>query len=82
MSSVDKNINILDDKKEAVVTTPFLEKKLLTTKNITTSDEVHKRTDNITTSEEVVKGTDDVHKPTDKIKTNEEVAKGTENWNI
>ena len=31
MSSVDKDTNVLDDKKEAVVTTPLLENKLLTT---------------------------------------------------
>ena len=31
MLSVDKDSNILDDNKEAVVTTPLLEKKLLTT---------------------------------------------------
>ena len=31
MSLVDKDSNVLDDKKEAVVTTPLLEKKLLTT---------------------------------------------------
>ena len=31
MSSVDKDTNVLDDKKEAVVTTPLSDKKLLTT---------------------------------------------------
>ena len=30
MSSVEKDSNIFDDKKEAVVTTPFSDKKLLT----------------------------------------------------
>ena len=30
MSSVDKDSNVLDDKKKAVVTTPLSEKKLLT----------------------------------------------------
>ena len=58
MLSVGKDINVLDDKKEAVVTTPLSERKLLTTEKVTTSDEVHKRTDNFTSSEEVVKGTD------------------------
>ena len=43
MLLVDKDSNILDDKKEAVVTTPFSEKKLLTAGKVTTSDEVHKR---------------------------------------
>ena len=75
MSSVDKDTNILDDKKEAVVTTPFSEKKLLTTEKVITSDEVNKRTENITTSEKVVKGTDEVHKRTEKITTKEEVKK-------
>ena len=39
MSSVDKDTNVLDDKKEAVFTTPLLENKLLTTEKVTTSDE-------------------------------------------
>ena len=68
----------MDDKKEAAVTTPFLENKLLTTKKVKTRDEVHKHTENITTSEEVVKGTDESRKCTDNITTNEEVDKGTE----
>ena len=37
MSSVDKGTENLDDKKEAVVTTPLSEKKLLTTDKVTTS---------------------------------------------
>ena len=78
MSLVDKDTNVLDDKNEAVVTTPFSETKLLTTEKFTTSDEVHTRTENITTSQEVVKGTDEVHKRTEKITTNEEFEKGTE----
>ena len=82
MSSVDKYTNFLDDKKEAVVTTPLTEKKLLTTENITKSDEAHKRTENITTSEEGFKGTDEVQKRTEKNTTNEEVYKGTKNWKI
>ena len=57
---------------------PFLEKKLLTTKKITTRDEVHKSTEKVTTREEVVKVTDEVNKGTDNITTNEEVDKGTE----
>ena len=57
---------------------PLQEKKLLTTENITTSDEVQKCTERIKTSEEVVKGTDEVHKLTEKITKNEEVDKGTE----
>ena len=78
MSSVDKDSNILDDKKEAVVTTPFSEKKSLTTEIVTTSDEVHKRTEKFTTSEEVVNGTDDFHKRTENITTNEDFDNGTE----
>ena len=77
MSSVDKFTNVLDDKKEAVVTMPLTEKKLLTTEKFTTSDEVHRRTEKIATSEEVFKGTDKVHKHTEKIKADEEVNKGT-----
>ena len=45
MSSVEKGTNNLDDKKESVVMTPFLEKKLLTTENITTSEDVDKGTE-------------------------------------
>ena len=78
MLSVDKYTNILDDKKEAVVTKPLYKNKLLTTEKVTTIDEVHKRTDKITTSEEVFESTDEVHKITDKITTNEEVDKDTE----
>ena len=61
--SVDKDSDILDNNKESVVPKPLLEKKLWTTEKVTTSDEVHKRTENFTTSEEV-KGTDKVHKLT------------------
>ena len=75
MPAVDKDTNVLGDKKEAVVTTPLSEKKLLTTEKVTKSDNVHKRTEKITTSEEVVKVTDEVHKPTENIKTDEEVDK-------
>ena len=82
MSLVYKDNIFLYDKKQAVATTPFSEKKLLTTENVTTSDEVHKRTDKITTSEEVLESTDEVHKLTDKITTNEEVDKDTERQNI
>ena len=64
MLSVEKDSNVLDDKKDAVVTTPLLENKSLTTEKVTTSDEVHKLTEKFTTSEEVVKGTEDVHKHT------------------
>ena len=78
MLLVDKDSNVLADKKEAVVTAPLLEKKLLTTEKVTTSDQVHKRNENITTSEEVVKGTYEVHKFTKKITTNEGVDKGSE----
>ena len=63
MQFVDKYSNVLDDKKEAVVTMLFSDNKLLTTEKVTTSDEVHKRTDKFTTSEEVVKGTDDLFHP-------------------
>ena len=78
MLLIDKDTNILDDKKEAVVTTPLLQNKLLTTERVPTSDEVHKRTEDITKSEEVVKGTDEVHKLTDNITINEDVDKGAE----
>ena len=78
MLLVDKDTNVLDDKKEAVVMTPFSEKKLLTAEKVTTSDDVHKRTNNITTSDDIVKGTDEVHRITEKIITNEEVDKGIE----
>ena len=77
MSQVDKETNVLNDKKYAVVTTPLSEKKLLTTENVTTSYEVHKFTDKITTSEGVVKGTDEVHKHTENITTIAEFVKGT-----
>ena len=53
-----------------MVTTSFLEKKLLTTEKVTTSDEVHKRTEKITKIEEVVKGTDEIHKRTENITKN------------
>ena len=67
MLSVDKDTNVLDDKKEAVFTTPLSEKKLLTTEKVTTSDEVNKRTENITTSKEVVKLNCEFHKHTENI---------------
>ena len=73
-----KDSNVLDDKKVAVATTPLSENKLLTTEKVTTSDEVHKRTEKITNSEEVVEGTDEVQKLTYNITTNEYVDKGTE----
>ena len=47
MQLFDKDTNVLYDKKEAVVTMPLSEKKLLTTENFTTIDEVHKRTGGI-----------------------------------
>ena len=47
---------------------------------VTTSYEVHKRTENIITSEEVVKGTDSFHELTFNITTNEDVDKSTENF--
>ena len=78
MSSVYKDTNVLDYKREAVVTTPFSQKRLFITEKVTTSDKVHKRTENITRSEEIDKGTDEVQKLTDKIATNQEVDKGTE----
>ena len=58
MLSVDKYSNVLDDKKEVVVTTPLYEKKLFITGKATTSDVLHKHTDKFTTSEGVVRGTD------------------------
>ena len=78
MFSVDKYINFLDDTKEAVVTMPLLEKKLLTTEKPTKIDQLHKRTEKFATSEEFVKGTDEFHKRTEIITTNQEVDKGTE----
>ena len=78
MSSVDKYTNVLDDEKEAVVTTPFSEKNLFTTEKVTTSDDVPKRTENITTSEQVVKSHYEVHKRNDNITKNEKVDKSTE----
>ena len=78
MSSVDKVSNVCDDRKEAVVTTPLLEKKLMTTETFTSRDEVHKRTEKFTTSEEVVKGNNEVHKRSENITINEDVDKGTE----
>ena len=78
MLFLDKDTNVLDDKKEAVVTTPLSEKKWLKTENVTTSDKAHKRTEKITTGEEVFKGADEVHKHTENIAKNEEVDKGTE----
>ena len=68
----------MDDKKEAVISTLFSEKKLSTTEKVTTSYEVHKRTEKITTSEEVIKGTDEFHKHTENITKNEEVDKSSE----
>ena len=55
MSLVDKDSTVLDDKKEAVVTTPLSENKLLTTEKVTTSDEVHKRTEKFTTMRRLLK---------------------------
>ena len=78
MQQVNKDTNVLDDNKEAVVMTPLSEKKLFTTEKVTTSDEVYKHTEKITTSEEAVKATDQVNKSTVNITTNEEFDKGTE----
>ena len=64
MSLVVKDNNVLYHKKEAVVTTPLSEKKLLINDKVKNSDEVHKRTNKITRSEKVVKSTDKVHKRT------------------
>ena len=50
----------------------------MTTERVTTSDEVHKRTEKITTNEDSEKGTDEVHKCTDEITTSKEVEKGSE----
>ena len=77
MSQVDKYGNVLDDKKEAVFTTSFSEKKLLTTEKVTTNYDVHKRIEKFTTSEKVVKGTYQVYKRTDNIKTNKDFEKST-----
>ena len=72
----------MDDKKEAVVTNSFPEKKLLTTEKVTIRDEAHKRTEKFTTSEEVFKGTDKVHKRTENIKQIRMLTKVLPNWNI
>ena len=82
MLSVEKVSNALDNKKNAAVTTPLSEKKVLKTEKVTTSDEVHKLTENITTSEDIDKGTGEFHKRTEKITKSEEVEKVTENWRI
>ena len=74
MLSVDKDTNILDDKKQTVATTSLSEKKSLTIEKVTTIDAMQKRTERI----EVVKCTDEVHKRTHNITKNEEVDKGTE----
>ena len=74
MSSVEKDSNVLDDKKETVVTTLLSEKKSLKTEKVTTSDELHKRIENFTTSEDGVKGFDEVYKRTENYK-NEDVEK-------
>ena len=44
----------MDDKKEAVVTTPLSEKRVLTTENVTTSEEVDKGTENFKDTREAV----------------------------
>ena len=61
----------MNNNKEAVVTTPFPEKKLLTNEKVTTSDEVNKHTENITTSEDIDKFSDEVHKRTENITISE-----------
>ena len=78
MLSASKYSNVLDDKKEVVLTMPLSEKKLLTTEKATRIDGVHKRTEKFTTSKEVVKYTDEVQKLTKNIPTNEDVDKSTE----
>ena len=78
MQSVDKYTNVLDNKKEAVVTMPLLEMKVLTNEKVTTSDEVHKSTEKITASKEIEKCTDDFQKRTEKVTTSKEAGKGSE----
>ena len=51
---VDKGTKKLDDKKEAVVTTPFSKKKLLTTEKVTTSKEFDKGTKKLDYKKEAV----------------------------
>ena len=82
MLLVDRNMNVLDNKKESVVTTPFLEKKVLTAEKVTTCDEVHKCTQKITTSEDIDKDTDEVHKFTERITTSEDIDKDSEDCRI
>ena len=82
MLLVDKDSNVLDDKKEAAVTILLSEHKSLTTEKYTTINEVHKRTETFTTSEEVVKGTDQVQKCTENITQISILTKGLKNWKI
>ena len=88
MLSFDKDTIFLDDQKEAVVTTPLSENKLLTTENVTISDGVHKRAEKIKTNEEVEKGigkTEDTKESLFKIRWNnsdkfEGQSKGSTGW--
>ena len=54
MSLVNKGTKHLDDKKEVVVTTPQSEKKVLTTKKVTRSEEVDKGTEKLEDMKEAV----------------------------
>ena len=80
MLSVDKDTKNLDDKKETVVTTPFLGKKLFTTEKVTISKEVHKLSKHSGDKKEVVVMTPLSNKKsltTEKVTTSEEFDKGT-----
>ena len=81
MSSVDKNTKSLDDKKEAVVTMILLERKLLTTEKVASSEDVHKHNTNFDDKKEVVFITTFSNRKiltTEKVTTSEEVDKVTE----
>ena len=64
---VDKDTNVLNHKKEAVITTIFSWKKVLKTDRFTTNYDVHKRNEKISTREEIDKGSYEVHKRTEKL---------------
>ena len=85
MSSVDRDTKHLDGRKEAVVTKPFSEKKVLTTQKVTTSEEFHKHTKILDDKKEAVVMMPLSNKKlltTEKVTTSEEADKGTENWMI
>ena len=79
MPSVEKYTKNLDDKKQAVVNTPFPKKKLLKTEKVTTSEEVYKRTKSLDDEKQAVFTTPLLNKKllkTEKVTTSEEFDKG------